>query len=440
MLRQFYALAFVLLAAACASTSSQESSQIPGSTALGREDPDAHAPTPGAEAGRSPSATRPAPRLEDDPVLYPRPGQPPPAPAAFASLPGWQDANIYQGASALKKSCLKFRERTPDSSISGAAPWAGQTLDWLPVCAALEVVEDEASARAVIQTLFRPVEIKDPTGKSRFTGYFEPVYEARTRPEAPFTEPVPAYPDDLVRQRGVGIFQRLANGQRRPYPARRQITEEGVEALAYAHPADVFFLQIQGSGKLVFPDGKVLKASYASHNGHPFRSTANWLLRKGWISRGEASMQGIRAWMDRATDDQVREAMNSNPRYVFFSLEEPKDGATGPAGAMGIPLTPLGSVAVDRDYNPMGVPMFIQTTAPGLGGQWSGLLVAQDTGGAVNGPVRGDIYFGTGVEAGERAGTMNAPGRLWVLLPRAVADRMPGVDAYADLGGAPGSD
>ncbi|WP_018148823.1 murein transglycosylase A [Henriciella marina] len=387
----------------------------------------------------TPASRRPAERPPENET----PGEPgsgvqaAPAPAAFATLPGWSEAEIYPGVMALKKSCRVFREGAADAPVSSVAPWAGQTMDWLPACAALEVVQDEASARTVMQALFRPVEINSPNGESRFTGYFEPVYEARTTPEPPFTEPVPAYPRDLERESGVGIFQRLPNGSRRPYPDRAAITAAGVEPLAYAHPADVFFLQIQGSGKLVFPDGSVLKAVYASHNGHRFGSTANWLLERGWISRGEASMQGIRAWMDRATPEQVRAAMNANPRYIFFTLEEPEDGDTGPKGAMGVPLTPLGSVAIDRDHNPMGVPMFIQTTAPGLGGDWSGLLVAQDTGGAVNGPVRGDIYFGTGKEAGERAGTMNAPGRLWVLLPRAVADQIPGIDAFADLGRGP---
>lgn len=438
MFRTPLCFGLILLVAACASTKGP-SSETPASAALGTEATGDASRVPADRAGLSPSASRPRARMEEDPVRHPPADAIPPAPAAFANLPGWDRANIYQGTSALKKSCAVFSERSPEEDLSGAAPWAGRTEDWLPACAALEVVKDEPSARAVIQALFRPVEIKAPDGKSRFTGYFEPVYEARMTPEPPFTEPVPAHPDDLVRRSGVGIFQRIGGGKQRPYPTRKEITEAGVEALAYAHPADVFFLQIQGSGKLVFPDGKVMKASYASHNGQPFRSTANWLMKRGWISRGEASMQGIRAWMDRATPQQVREAMNSNPRYVFFSLEEPKEGETGPSGAMGVPLTPLGSVAIDREYNPMGVPMFVQTTAPGLGGEWSGMLVAQDTGGAVNGPVRGDIYFGTGVEAGQKAGTMNAPGRLWVLLPRAVADRMPGVDAYADLGGRPAS-
>ena len=147
-------------------------------------------------------------------------------------------------------------------------------------------------------------------------------------------------------------------------------------------------------------------------------------------------MQGIRAWMNRAGPAETRMAMNQNPRFVFFRAEAEGDPSLGPAGAEGVPLTPLGSMAVDTSLHPLGVPMFVQTTAPGLGGDWSGLLIAQDTGGAIKGPVRGDIYFGTGPEAGERAGTMNAPGRLWVLLPRAVAERMR-AEGYASLDMAP---
>ena len=116
--------------------------------------------------------------------------------------------------------------------------------------------------------------------------------------------------------------------------------------------------------------------------------------------------------------------MNANPRFVFFSIEAEGDPALGPKGSLGVPLTPLGSMAVDTSLHANGVPMFVQTTAPGLGGSWSGLLVAQDTGGAIKGPVRGDIYFGTGPSAGAAADTVNAPGRLWVLLPRAVAERL----------------
>ncbi|MEM1151920.1 MAG: MltA domain-containing protein, partial [Pseudomonadota bacterium] len=258
---------------------------------------------------------------------------------------------------------------------------------------------------------------------SRFTGYFEPMIEARRIPEPGFSAPVPGPPSDII-QTPSGPVQSLPNGQTRPYPPRAEIDPEFDRILGYAHPADVFFLQIQGSGRLQFSDGTTVRAAYFAHNGQPFRSTANWLLERGKISRGEASMQGIRAWMDRVSVAEAREAMNANPRYVFFQALPEGDASLGPKGAASIPLTPLGSMAVDRDFHALGVPYLVETKAPGLGGTWRGLLVSQDTGGAIIGPVRGDIYFGTGDDAGSRAGTMNAPGRIWALLPRPAAERL----------------
>ncbi|MEM9178619.1 MAG: MltA domain-containing protein [Pseudomonadota bacterium] len=346
-----------------------------------------------------------------------------PEPVAFDSLPGWQTADLAPGLAALRRSCEVYERRDPGTYLSRQAAWAGTADDWVPACAALDVIGDPQSARAVLQALFTPVEIVPEDGQSRFTGYFEPTYPARLTPQPPFTEPIPARPSDLVTEGGT-VYQLLPNGQRRPYPDRAEIMRKGVEPLAYAHPADVFFLQIQGSGRLVLPDGRTIRAVYAANNGQPFRSTANWLMQRGWITRGEASMTGIRAWMDRTTPARAREAMNANPRFVFFNLEAEGDPTLGPKGSFGVPLTPLGSMAVDTGIHPGGVPMFVQTTAPGLGGSWSGLLVSQDTGGAIKGPVRGDLYFGTGPQAGAAADTVNAPGRLWVLLPRAVAERI----------------
>ena len=374
----------------------------------------------GCESTPRPRPAAPAPVSQPQPQYDLVPWQVPPRPVAFSALPGWHAADLAPGLAALRRSCAVFAEREPRSYLSVRAPWAGTADDWQAPCAALDVIGDESSARAVIEALFTPVEVSDPAGAARFTGYFEPMIEARLSPVPPYTEPIPARPADLDSD-GTTVWQVRANGTRRPYPTRAEITAAGVRPLAYAHPGDVFFLQIQGSGRLLLPDGRTLRAAYAAHNGQPFRSTANWLISKGWITRGEASMTGIRAWMDRASPQRVREAMNANPRFVFFDLEPEGDPQLGPKGSFGVPLTPLGSMAVDNSLHAGGVPMFVATTAPGLGGEWSGLLVAQDTGGAIKGPVRGDIYFGTGAAA-PAADTVNAPGRLWVLLPRALAE------------------
>lgn len=372
-------------------------------------------------------APQPIPRgpvaADPRPAIDPSAWSIPPNPVAFDTLPGWQAADLAPGLSALRRSCEVFDRRAPHNFVSERAAWAGRVDDWIPGCAALDVIGDAQSARAVLEALFTPVEIAAEDGASRFTGYFEPTYQARLSPQPPFTEPIPARPDDLVVESGA-VYQMLPNGSRRAYPSRAEITQTGVHPLAYAHPADVFFLQIQGSGRLVLPNGQTLRAVYAANNGQPFRSTANWLMARGWISRSQASMQGIRSWMNSTTPERAREAMNANPRFVFFDLEPEGDPGLGPKGSFGVPLTPLGSMAVDTSIHAGGVPMFVETTAPGLGGDWSGLVVSQDTGGAIKGPVRGDLYFGTGPEAGAAADTVNAPGRLWVLLPRAVATRL----------------
>ncbi|MBA4339063.1 MAG: transglycosylase [Hyphomonas sp.] len=351
-------------------------------------------------------------------------GSPPSAnPATYLELPGWGAAPLAAPVEAFRRTCDRFNRRAVDAALSRGAPWAGTAGDWQPGCAALESAQGEAAARKIFETQFVPLEIIDREGKDKFTGYFEPRYEARRAPEGVFTEPVFSVPSDFVAN-GDSPLQKLPDGSTRPYPARADITARGGPAIAYAHPADVFFLQVQGSGRLTFPDGSTMRAAYAAHNGQPFKSVANWLIETGRITRAEGSMQGIRGWMDRASAAEVREAMNINPRFVFFQSLPEGDPNLGPNGAHNVPLTPLGSMAVDPEFHALGVPMFVQTTAPGLGGEWSGLLIAQDTGGAIKGPVRGDIYFGTGVDAGNRAGTMNAKGRLWVLLPRAVVERM----------------
>jgi len=380
----------------------------------------------------SPPPQPQTPAAPIEPVLEPR-WQVPPRPLAYDMLPGWDAAGLAPGLNALRRSCASFAAKGPAAFISTRQVWAGRVSDWLPACEALSVIGDASSAKAVIQALFVPVEVQSNTGETRFTGYFEPEYEARLYPQGPFTEPVLAKPSDLVVQGGK-VYQRQRSGRLKPYPKRAEITRRPTgQVLAYMRPGDLFFLQIQGSGRLTLADGRTIRAVYAANNGHTFKSTANWLMRKRWISRGQASMTGIKAWMATAPDRRVREAMNANPRYIFFATLPEGDPTLGPNGSLGVPLTPLGSVAVDPAFHALGTPLFVQTSAPGLGGVWSGLLVAQDTGGAIKGSVRGDIYFGTGAEAGARADTVNTSGRMWILLPRAVAQRLRGENTVAAL-------
>jgi len=385
------------------------------------------APVPEPERAPTGVAELPVPpghvKVGHPPAPYTLPAEPGHE-ALYASVPGWTAIDPRAGLSALSASCEKLLARPDDgAAVSERAAWAGRVGEWRRACQGLATAPDMAAARAQIEARFVPVEVIDPAGEAKFTGYFEPIIEARRRPEGRFTAPIPGPPGDLVVA-GDARLQRLAGGGTRPYPPRAAISPDPAKVLGYAHPADVFFLQIQGSGRLVFENGSSVRAAYHAHNGHPFRSTANWLIEQGEITRGEASMQGIRAWMDRAPDRRVREAMNANPRYVFFEARPITDPARGPVGAQNVPLTALGSMAVDPDFHALGVPYVVETTTPALGGVWRGVLVAQDTGGAIKGPVRGDIFFGTGEAAGQQAGTMNTPGRMWALLPPAVAERL----------------
>ena len=392
------------------------------------------APSPGNQPGVSGDAGE-----QVDPFLPPATHQnsqtPLPVPRAisFEDLPGWDEASLTGAVEAFSRSCNRWQGKQDADPVSARISYAGTIGEWRPACAAIEVVQDSESARRVFEALFTPLEVLSGETTPRFTGYFEPEIDARQTPVFPYTQPIPGLPDDLVQVDGAQIggkagrkvpAQRLSNGRLRPYPPRAAIVDSPVNVLGYAHPADVFFLQIQGSGRIKFQNGTVLRAAYAAHNGQPFKSTANYLIREGKISRGQASMQGIRAWMDSVSREEAQAAMNANPRFVFFRPLGVGDPSLGPEGAQSVPLTPLGSMAVDTGIHALGVPFFVQTSAPGLGGDWSGLLIAQDTGGAIKGRVRGDIYYGTGDEAGARAGTQNAPGRMWAFLPRAVAARI----------------
>ena len=341
-------------------------------------------------------------------------------------LVGWPGNNGDAGLHGLRQSCTRWQARDPDAPVSEVADYAGRVGDWADVCNGLAEAKDYEAGLAVIAETLLPLEVV-PDARNRFTGYFEPEIEARTRPVGRFTEPVPGVPNDLVRDGPRRTLQRLPHGRTRPYPARAEIDIARLPALAYARPEDLFFLQIQGSGRLVFPDGRVIRAAFAAHNAQEFRGIANWLYRRGEISRSEMGMKGIKAWMAAASAPELRAAMNANPRYVFFEAEPIDDPARGPKGAMGVPLTPWGSLAVDTRLHALGIPVWVETAFPDPDAEttdplpFSGLMVAQDTGGAIQGPVRGDIYFGTGAAAGAQASRVNTPGRMWVLLPRHLA-------------------
>ncbi len=306
---------------------------------------------------------------------------------------------------ALRASCATPR-----------APWH----DW---CARLQLIspDDDAQARSLLREHLQPYRVQAADGEAvgLATGYYEPLIEARRRPDARHTTPLHALPADLAA--------------RQPWWTRREIESlpaamaalRGREIVWVADPLDALVLQIQGSGRLRItePDGSVrtVRLAYAGHNGQPYRSVGRWLIEQGELSAERASWPAIRAWARAQPPARVRQMLWANPRTVFFREEALTDPELGPKGALGVPLTPGRSIAVDPQSIPYGTPVWLDTTAPLSDTPLRRLVAAQDTGSAIVGAVRADFFWGWGEAAEAEAGRMKQPLRLWVLWPKAVS-------------------
>jgi len=401
----------------------------------------------------------------------------PPAPlyriVSFDALPDWRNDTVADALPAFLQSCARIDARAPDAPANsqenlgpGFEGWslAGVVADWAPPCAAARALgradnEDKdawnAAVRAFFETHFQPVEVREsraplPDGPAKadaplntdrgvFTGYFEPAYEGRRDREAPFTAPVYSRPDDLVDV-SLGAFRddlagerisgRLSGSRLVPYADHSEINAgalgDRAETIAWLDPNDLLFLQIQGSGRIELEDGAVLRVGYAGANGRRYTAIGRVLVQRGEMRVEEASMQSIRAWLKNASPTDAQTLREENQSYVFFrELPAPPQGF-GPPGAQGAPLLPGRSLAVDRRFHPLGAPVFIDLEeTPALGdGPIRKLMIAQDIGGAIRGPVRGDYFWGAGEDAAARAGVMNAQGRLFLLLPNARAEAL----------------
>lgn len=352
---------------------------------------------------------------------------------AFSDVPDWRTTPVEPSVSALTAHCERLASRDPEEALSERASYGGTVGDWLPACEILPRYIEVGELHRFFEDYFFLYAIETEEETNRLTGYYEPEIDVSTRPRGELNQPIPGRPDDLI-QVDLGQFDPSLQGRRvwgrvdgqtlDLYYAREDIQRRNENALAYAHPTDVFFLQIQGSGRLRFPDGTLKRAGFSAHNHRPFGSLANHLIRTGEIARSEAGMEGIRDWMERVGVERAQEAMNVNPRYVWFGLSDISNPNEGPPGAAAIPLTPMGSMAVDLNHHPMGVPFLVRApipTEPGRAGDVQNLvLIAQDTGGAIQGVRRGDIFFGSGDEAGALAGSMNQPGEFFIMLPQPV--------------------
>lgn len=370
-------------------------------------------------AVRPPSPTPvPEPVPEPVPALPVPPSAPLPAtlePADWTSLPGWREDAVAEVWPALLASCAVLKKHAA----------------WQAVCAEAQArpAPDDATARTFFETYFQPWRARREDGgdDGLITGYYEPLLKGdRVRTERA-RHPLYAVPDDLVTVDLASVYPDLQNLRLRgklvgnrlvPYPARQEIESPGFPGrpIAWAEdPVDLFFLQIQGSGRIELPDGTHLRVGYADQNGHPYQSIGRLLVERGELKLEEASMQGIKDWGAKHPG-QLPGLLAANPSYVFF--RELPDGRSGPPGALGVPLTAGRSIAVDPRFLPLGAPVFLATTQPNSPQPLNRLVMAQDTGGAIRGGVRADFFWGFGDAAGALAGRMKQRGRLWVLLPK----------------------
>lgn len=350
---------------------------------------------------------------------------------SFRDLPGWsghQSASHNDVFIAFRKSCDRILKRSASMAF-GMDGIGGTYGDWQPLCR--QVISGKiTNAKSFFEQNFTPYQAtaqgKGPEGL--FTGYYEPTLRGSLTRGGPYQHPIRAKPDDLVMVdlgafrddlKGRRIAGRVKDGRLRPYEDRAAIVNGKLPAgqdnvLVWVDdPVDVFFLHIQGSGRVDLTDGSVLRLGYAGQNGHPYYAIGRELIARGHLDKDEVSLQTIRAWL-ASHPDQAEEVMFTNASYVFFRV---LDGE-GPVGGEGIALTPERSLAVDHTKIPYGTPLWVDIDAPiQAEAPIQRLMMAQDTGGAIRGAVRGDVFWGAGERAEYLAGHMKSKGRYWLLLP-----------------------
>lgn len=360
----------------------------------------------------------PPPTTQPPPVQPQPPAPLPPANAVAAgvnlSAPAiLNETDAEQALAAFRLSCKSVTRRTDKSGLTNPA-------DWLGVCSQAAYVQPGGAA-AFFQGAFDWVRVGD--GKAFATGYFEPEIPASPVQVPGYDVPIYVTPPDLTRctlptgQTGRGRIDE--NGQCILYFSRAEIENgalagKGLELAWAADPVDLFFLQIQGSGRLRYPDGTIVRIGYAEQNGRDYVAVGRLLRERGILPAGGANMESIVAWM-RANPDDARTLMQEDLSYIFFKVLT----GPGPLGALGIPVTPQATVASDPSFIPLGAPVFLALDRPEASGIW----VAQDTGGAIKGANRVDTFWGAGDLAKKIAGGMSAKGSALVLIPRGSAAR-----------------
>jgi membrane-bound lytic murein transglycosylase A len=337
-------------------------------------------------------------------------------PASFDALPGWSEDAQSDAWTAFQRSCSALQLQSA----------------WQETCASAASVDgsDTAAVRGFFEQRFVPHQVvnSDGTVEGTFTGYYEPLIGGSRQRSTTNRYPIYGVPDDLLvvdlsevypEIKHMRLRGRLEGRRVVPYYPRADIEAgkaavHGRELVWTDDAVELFFLQIQGSGRVRLDTGETIRLSYADQNGHPYRSVGRLLVEQGELTLDQASMQGIKAWAAR-NPERLTQMLNQNASYVFF--RETDAWPDGPTGALGVPLSAGRSLAIDPRAVPLGAPVFVSTTWPNTDTPLRRLMLAQDTGGAIKGEVRGDFFWGMGDAAGELAGRMKQQGRLWVLYP-----------------------
>jgi membrane-bound lytic murein transglycosylase A len=337
-------------------------------------------------------------------------------PISFAEIKGWAGDDHAAAFAALLKSCRK--KSVGNSACKGALALGKQV--------------GRQKARHFFEAHYTPYRIEARPDAGLVTGYYEPEVNGSREKVGAFQVPVYGRPDDIVQVKpdllralyNDGHSVRRRNGEELvPYYTRAEIEagalkDRGLELLYLDDPVELFFMQIQGSGRVRLPDGSWVRLGYAAKNGHSYTSIGKRLLERGEKPPQGLTMEGLKSWL-RADPARGRALMHENKSYVFFRALPEREAGEGPVGAQGVPLTPGRSLAVDASYHALGTPIFV--TAPDLvvgGAPFRKLMIAQDVGSAIKGPQRGDIFFGTGEAAGAIAGTTKEAARFFILLPK----------------------
>jgi membrane-bound lytic murein transglycosylase A len=402
--------------------------QIPGKP--GATSPEIQTPPPPVAPPVTPPLTPPLtlpPAIEPaplPPVTPPEAIKPVPTampwlkPAQWEQLPGWREDDLTLAWPAFLQSCRGLKSNPAWSTVCQAA------MQQAPL-------PDSPSIRAFFEQQFLAWQINQAEGGSEglVTGYYEPLLRGSRSASPKYRYPIYTAPEDLLVVDLSSLYPELKNLRLRgrlqgnkvvPYFSRAEIESgsapmRGKELVWVDDAVELFFLQIQGSGRVRLDNGETVRIGYADQNGHPYRSIGKWLIDKGELTLDKASMQGIKDW-GRRNPERLPELLNANPSYVFF--RELPNHLSGPLGALGVPLTAERSIAIDPRGTPLGAPVWLATSRPNSTETLNRLMLAQDTGGAIRGNVRADFFWGFGDDAGRQAGGMKQKGRMWVLLPR----------------------